>query len=319
LDIFPVGEDLDEFDVSISDDVGDSLISDVDGVSVIQDLTTEGEDNEFEGVSGDFSVAEEDQTFEEVSMSVAIFVIHLLNGFILVEFIRDSVFFILDFSFDGVFLVFDEESAVAEGVEVSFQFDVDLGRVLQAQRRVELKVDELEHGFIELQESEHDSVVDFSRQLLGEMIWNNPSDSLSLNISLVVYSLNTKENLSQRSGFNDVKVEFLSKLGTLLDSIIGDVEKFMGLEDSEKVDETKRIIQVSQGISESGISFLNQMIKGISGHVFLESLGLFGIVLSHVFFILLDSKFHVLELLEDFFMSKVVDILGVVVGLVSTS
>lgn len=149
LEIFSVGEDLDELGVSISDDVGDSFIRDVDGVSVVQDLTTEGEDDEFKGVSGDFSVTEEDQALEEVGMSIVVLAIHLLNSFILVEFIRDSVFFILDFSFNDVFLVFDEEGAVAEGVEVSFQFCVDLGRVLQVQGRVELEVDELEHGFVE--------------------------------------------------------------------------------------------------------------------------------------------------------------------------
>lgn len=130
LDIFSVGEDLDELGVSISDDVGDSFIRDVDGVSVVQDLTTEGEDDEFKGVSGDFSVAEEDQAFEEVGVSIVVFTIHLLNSFILVEFIRDSVFFILDVGFNGVFLVFDEKGVVAEGVEVGFQFNVNLRWVL---------------------------------------------------------------------------------------------------------------------------------------------------------------------------------------------
>lgn len=151
------------------------------------------------------------------------------------------------------------------------------------------------------------------------MVRNNPSDSLTLDVSLIVYSLDTKEHFSQRAGFNDVKVEFLGKLGTLLDSIVGDVEKFMGLEDSKEVNKTKGIVKVSEGVGESGVSFLNQMVKGISGHIFLESCSLFWIVLSHVFFILLHGDFHISELCEDFFMSKVVDVLGVVVGLVSTT
>jgi len=151
------------------------------------------------------------------------------------------------------------------------------------------------------------------------VVRNNPSDSLTLNVSLIVYALDTKEHFSQRAGFNDVKVEFLGKLGTLLDSIVGDVEKLMGLEDSKEVDKTKRIVQVSEGVGESGISFFNQMVKGVSGHIFLESLGFFWIVLSHVFFILLHGDFHFSELCENFFMSKVVDVLGVVVGLVSTT
>ncbi len=233
LDVFSIGLHLDELGVSVGQNVGDSVIFDVDGIVVPDNNSSEAENDELEGISRDFSGTEENKSFKEVGSLVAVFILDLLHGFVFGEIVIKLVFLLVNVAFDVSLLVIGDHGTVTETIHIFFQILVDGGGIVQFNRAIQFEIDELEKSFVKLQEGHHDFIINIGWQLLSELIRNNPSNSLTLDFSLVVNTLDTQENLSERSGLDDIEIEFLGKSNALIDSIFRDLKHFMSLESTK--------------------------------------------------------------------------------------
>lgn len=188
LDVLLTLDDLglsDLVDRSISDDVGDSLVRDLDIFSVSEpgDDGTVSEGDELNTRLGDLSGDPESESFEQ--LLVLGLLLQFLNLFISLETLINQEF--LRFSII-LSLVTELESLVGE-IVVGFDVVNLFGWVLPALLLVETIVNEFHENEVELQECEHDPVVDVHREISGKLVRLDPGDCLSLNLRLVVDSL----------------------------------------------------------------------------------------------------------------------------------
>lgn len=99
-----------------------------------------------------------------------------------------------------------------------------LGWVLLSKISVELEVDELEKGSVELQESAHDLVIDIKRQSLIELIRGDPSDGLPHDLNLVVDTLDGEESLFEALGDCAIQHELFHQTLALFNLLLGDLQ-----------------------------------------------------------------------------------------------
>jgi hypothetical protein len=77
---------------------------------------------------------------------------------------------------------------------------------------VEIKIDESEHGHVELRKSQHNFEIDVRRLMARHRMWHYPGDSLTVNVRLIVNSLDGNKDFSQCFCGDDVVHKFHCQL-----------------------------------------------------------------------------------------------------------
>lgn len=90
------------------------------------------------------------------------------------------------------------------------------------QHVVQLEVDKLQHGRVELQERQHDPVVHVGGQHLRQLMGHQPRHRLSQDLCLVVEALDGDEHLAQRIGAHNVRIELHCQALGHVDRLDGD-------------------------------------------------------------------------------------------------
>lgn len=86
---------------------------------------------------------------------------------------------------------------------------------------------------------------------MGELIGNQPSDSLVEYLRLVVYTLDREEDFAKRMRMHDIQLPFRCQPCTVLNEGRGDFR--VGGEGGEEEDHAKSIVYVADSINKGGV------------------------------------------------------------------
>ena len=108
---------------------------------------------------------------------------------------------------------------------------------------------------VEVEEGEHDLEVDVARKVLGELVRNEPSDFLALDLRLVVDALNADEHLPQTAALDDVEVPLVAQTTACLRFRGPDAR--CGGQKGEQMDHRQSVVQIGQ----SGLGILEKKLE----------------------------------------------------------
>jgi len=190
--------------------------------------------------------------------------------------------------------------------------------VLLSKISEKLEVNKLKYCSIELKECAHNLIVNIKWKTLVELIRGYPSDWLTHDFNLIVNTLDWKEGLLKALSHCAIEHKLLLKSLAFFDLMFSDLKTQMLRETCEQADETESVIQISQGINESWIPFLDDMTQSILGSLRQMFFSHLSLLASKQLLVFLDMSLDLSELVKQFIMHQDLQVLNMIVCLVGT-
>lgn len=144
----------------------------------------------------------------------------------------------------------------------------DVGRVGQAEVRVQLEHAELQNHLVQLQEGQHHAVIDVGGERLAELPGQQPRDRYAAHLGLQVDALDAEEHLPQAVRARDVVLPFTDQ--TLGGGGLLWFDRLFRGERSEHVDHGKSVVKVRERISEVRVPRLHDVVQGVGWPVVVQ-------------------------------------------------